>query len=101
MDIQEIKGVLGMPRLSFIVATKKDGTVATSVGADNKVTKWLRYWDNDKRVAVSMAEDLYDAVKANPTAVTNLALQSETRTGEQGEYVTQRIIRYTPATHEL
>lgn len=101
MDIQEIKATLGVARLGLDVATKADGTPATTIGADNKVTTWLRHWDNNKRVAISIAQDLYDEIKANPTGITNLALQAGTRTGSKGEYVTQRIIRYTPSAYEL
>lgn len=91
MDIQEIKATLGVSKLELSVAENKAG----------EKTDWLRHWDNVKRVAVSIHKELFDEIKKDPSAITNLSLQSGKRTGEKGEYVTQRIIRYTPAEFEL
>lgn len=101
MDIVAIKGTLGYPKLELNVATNAEGVEAKTTDAKGVETRWLRHWDNTKRVAVSIAENLFTEIKANPVAITNLSLQTEILTGAQGEYTAHRIIRYTPAQFEL
>lgn len=81
--LAQIKSQLGLTELSLSYATDLEG---------NK-TDWLRHWDNDKRVAISIHSDLAKSLKANPSE-NQLSLQSEMRTGEQGPYTAYRIVKY-------
>lgn len=85
MNITEIKEKLGYTALNL--NTAKD--------ANGNQTDWMRHWDNDNRVAVSIHKETISAIQAG--TATTLDLQTETRTGEQGEYTAKRIVMYTPA----
>lgn len=85
MDINEIKTTLGYSALNL----------NTAEDADGKKTEWMRHWDNDNRIAVSIHKDTISAVQAG--TATTLDIQTETRTGAQGEYTAKRIVMYTPA----
>jgi len=85
MDITQIKDQLGISTLNLNTAKDK---------AD-KPTSWMRHWDNDRRVAVSIHKDTVSAIKAG--SATTLGIQTETRTGSKGEYTAHRIVQYTPA----
>lgn len=90
MDILQIKDKLAIPSLQLVTA--KD--------ADGNPTSWMRHWDNDRRIAVSIHKDLVGEIKADKE-ISSLGLQKETREGEQGEYTSYRIVRYTPAEEVL
>ena len=72
----------------------------TAKDADGNTTSWMRHWDNENRVAISLHKDLIAEIKANP-AIDSLGTQIETRTAEQGEYKAVRIVKYTPAEETL
>lgn len=63
-------------------------------------TEWMRHWENDARVAVSIHKDTLKEIKDNPKT-TRLALQQDIRSGEKGEYVALRIVKYTDAEETL
>lgn len=66
------------------------------VDGKSVVTKdpnWMRHWDNDNRISVSVHRDLLPDVKT----ATNLGLQVEQRSGEKGAYTSYRIVRYAEA----
>jgi hypothetical protein len=88
--IAAIKIQLGIETLSLNTALDKD----------NKPTEWMRHWDNDNRVAVSLHKDTLAKIKANPS-MSNLVLQSETRTAAQGEYKALRIVAVKEAEEVL
>ena len=89
MDIQEIKSKLGISTLNLNTAQDSDG----------KPTEWMRHWDNDNRVAVSIHKETITAIKAGEG--TTLDIQTETRKGAKGEYTAKRIVMYTPAEMTL
>lgn len=90
MLLSEIKTKLGIAKFEL----------NTALDAEQKPTDWLRHWDNENRVAVSLHKDLFDELKADAT-IGSLGLQHEIRAGEKGDYNSYRIIKYTPAEFEL
>ena len=54
MTLSEIKSTLGIQTLGLNASKDKDG------GA----TDWMRNWDNDKRVSISIHKDLIAEIKA-------------------------------------
>lgn len=92
MNLSELKGKVGVSKFEL----------NTALDVDNKPTDWLRHWDNDNRVSVSLHKDLFAELKADTTGkIDTLALQTEVREGAKGEYTSHRIIKYTPAQFEL
>jgi hypothetical protein len=90
MTLAQIKEQIGIPQLELNTAEDKD----------SKPTDWMRHWDNDNRVAVSIHKELVEELKADAN-ISSLGLQSETRNGEQGDYKAYRIVRFTPAEETL
>lgn len=90
MTLAQVKEKLGLKALELNTANDVDG----------KPTDWMRHWDNENRVAVSIHKELVSELKADAN-ISSLGLQKETRTGEQGEYTAYRIVRYTPAEETL
>lgn len=88
--IAEIKGQLGYAVLNLNTALDKD----------NQPTEWMRHWDNDNRVAVSLHKDTLSKIKANPN-MPNLVLQEEIKTGAQGDYKAMRIVAVAEAETTL
>lgn len=86
MNLSEIKSKLQIETLSLNTAMDKD----------NNPTEWMRHWDNENRVAVSMHKELVSELKADPE-INSLGLQSETRQGSQGPYTAFRVVKFTPA----
>lgn len=84
--ITEIKKNLGYETLNLNTALDKD----------NQPTEWLRHWDNDNRVAVSLHKETFAKIKANPS-MSNLAVQIEEREATQGAYKAVRIVAVTEA----
>ena len=85
MTINEIKSELGYDTLNLNTAQDTNGND----------TEWLRHWDNDGRIAVSIHKETVSAIKDG--GVSTLALQSEVREGAQGKYIAKRIVMFTPA----
>ncbi len=90
MTLNDIKGKIGIPK--FELNTAKD--------ADGNATDWMRHWDNDNRVAVSIHKELVSELKADGN-ISSLGLQTETRSGEQGDYTAYRVVKYAPAETTL
>ncbi|NCO74338.1 MAG: hypothetical protein GW856_03635 [Cyanobacteria bacterium] len=90
MTLAQIKEQVGVAQLELNTANDKDG----------KPTDWMRHWDNDNRVAVSIHKELVSELKADAN-ISSLGLQTEKRTGEQGDYTAHRIVRYSPAEETL
>lgn len=86
MNLSEIKKQLGVETLGL----------NTSMDADGKPTDWMRSWDNERRIAVSIHKNLVAELKANP-AIDSLGIQMETKETEMGVYTAKRIVKYTPA----
>ena len=86
MTLQEIKGQLGIAALELNTATDKD----------ENPTEWMRHWDNENRVAISIHSELASELQADSN-ITSLGLQKETRTGDKGDYIAYRIVKYAPA----
>lgn len=83
--ISEIKTQLGVTTLNLNPSIK-----------DGVRTSWMRHWDNDSRIAISLHTETIAKIKADP-ANPNLGLQRETRTGANGDYTAIRIVMFTPA----
>ena len=90
MNLSQIKSELGIP--TFNLNTAKD--------KDNNPTEWMRHWDNENRVAVSIHKDLVGELKAD-SEINSLGMQKETREGDQGPYTAIRIVKYNPAEETL
>lgn len=90
MNLQQIKNQFGLDRLRLNTAEDAGG---------NK-TEWMRHWDNDNRIAISLHKDLVAHLKANPEE-NDLDLQTSQRQGEQGDYTSVRIIKYKEAEELL
>lgn len=86
MNLSEIKKQLGVETLALNTATNLDGTA----------TDWMRSWDNDNRIAVSIHKDLVAELKADPT-ISSLGIQVETKNTDMGPYTAKRIVKYTEA----
>lgn len=84
MNIIEIKAELGVKELNLNTAENKDGTKS----------EWMRHWDNDKRMAVSIHKELLAEIQSNGN-ISELALQSETRSTDKGDYIAFRIVKYS------
>lgn len=90
MTLDQIKEKVGVPTLQL-------NTAKDAAGAD---TEWMRHWDNENRVAVSIHKELVTELKANSN-LDSLGLQKEARDGEQGAYTAFRIVKYNPAEETL
>lgn len=90
MNITQIKEAVGFKSLEL----------NTSKDANDQPTEWMRAWDNDNRVAVSIHKELLAEIKADST-ISSLGLQTEKREGSQGEYTAHRIVKYSPAEETL
>ena len=86
------------PELNLNTAKDADGNPIKD--ANGKVDQWLRHWDNDNRVAVSIHVELFQEIKANRN-LSSLGIQKETRTADLGDYTAIRIVKYAPAEHTL
>lgn len=90
MNLPQIKAKLEIPQFELNTAKNEAG----------ENTEWMRHWDNDRRIAVSLHKDLVAELKANPK-IGSLGLQHETRQGELGSYESYRIVKYTEAEETL
>ena len=89
MTLQEIAVKLG---ITFLALTDED--------EQGNATEWLRHWENDKRMSVSLHKDLFNMLVNDPT-IDNLGLQTEEAEGAKGAYTRVRIIKYTPPKFTL
>jgi len=90
MTLAQVKEQLGIKSLELNTAEDKDGNA----------TPWMRHWDNDNRVAVSIHKELVEELQADAN-IASLGVQTETREGDQGEYKAIRIVKYSPAETTL
>jgi hypothetical protein len=84
------KGILVANQgLSLNSATTKEG----------EATDWMRHWNNDARIAVSIAKDTVALITAKDPKAEHLVLQGpETRTSSEGnDYDAYRIVAVAPA----
>lgn len=80
--IAQIKSGLGIVTLNLQRATK-----------NGQPTEWLRHWDNDRRIAVSIHENTLAFAKENPTDE-HFITQHETRESQAGGmYDAYRIVK--------
>jgi hypothetical protein len=87
MNLSEIKSKLGYSTLNL----------NTAQDAEKKDTEWMRHWDNEERIAVSIHKDTIKALQGEGGDKVNLDIQTGTRDGAQGSYITKRIVMFTPA----
>lgn len=90
MTLAQIKEKLGINQLEL----------NTSTDAQDQPTDWMRHWDNENRVAVSIHKELVGELKAD-SGINSLGLQTETRSGEKGDYTAHRVVKYAPAETTL
>lgn len=90
MNLPQVKQKLDIPQLEL--------NTAKDMAGNN--TEWMRHWDNERRIAVSIHKELVAELKADPK-INSLGLQHETREGEQGTYESYRIVKYTEAEETL
>lgn len=86
MNLQQVKEQLNMSSLELNTANDIEGNP----------TEWVRHWDNNRRIAVSIHKDLVKEIKEDSN-LQGLGLQEEMRNGEQGDYMSYRIVKYKPA----
>ena len=90
MKLQDIKTKLGIPTFELNTAQNEAG----------EKTDWMRHWDNENRVAVSIHKDTIAELQKDSN-LGGLGLQHEVRKGEQGDYQAYRIVKYSPAEMTL
>lgn len=90
MKLSEIKSKLGITTFDL-------NTAKTEAG---EPTQWLRHWDNERRISVSIHKDTFTELKSLGDKAA-LGLQHETRTAEQGDYASYRIVKYADAEFTL
>ena len=98
-NLTEIKAALGLEVLSLNTPKNDDGTVRID-SKTNAPTLWMRHWDNNRRIAVSIHKDTIALIQAGGAGATNLVLQDpEERIAEasQTTYLAYRIVSVTPA----
>lgn len=95
MNIQELKASLNISTLNLNTCTDKDGNIYV----DKQGGQWLRHWDNNSRVEVSISRSTLEQVKKeNPST---LSLQTETREATGGSLTSHRIVCHKPAEETL
>ena len=90
MDIIQVKGKLGVTSLTLAPAKAKDGTA----------TDWMRNWDNDSRVQISVHNDVVTKIKAG---CMTLGVKSETKvsTTSQLPYMSHIIVAYADTEGQI
>lgn len=103
MTLAEIQAEhnLGKLHLSWASEVGADGNPVRQIDKETgKPTLWLRHWDNDQRIAVSLHEDTYK-VWAEDNETDRLGVQEEIREGSLGEYKALRIVAYKPSVYSM
>lgn len=62
MNIQDIK--VAIAANAGITITKLD--LSTQLDEQKQPTEWVAYWDNDKRVRITMHQEVMEQIKADP-----------------------------------
>lgn len=97
MDIIAMKTLLAT---KGILVAGQGLTLNSATTADGEATDWMRHWNNDSRIAVSIAKDTVALITAKDPKAEHLVLQGpETRAAKDGgeEYAAYRIVAVTPA----
>lgn len=95
MNIVALKNVLTD---KGILVTGQGLALNTAEDKDGNKTEWMRHWNDDKRVAISIHRDTVALIRANDPKANNLVLQApEVRQGSKGEYTAYRIVAVTGA----
>lgn len=98
-NLAEVKRTLGVETLALNTPKNDDGTVQIDKKT-NLPTKWMRHWDNARRVAVSVHADTVAIIQANGPEAQHLVLQGpEEVLAEESQtmYTRYRIVAVTPA----
>jgi len=86
-----------------ILVAEQGLTLNSATTADGLDTSWMRHWNNDKRIAISIAKDTVALIQAKDIKAEHLVLQGpETRQTSSGDnagqdYEAYRIVAVTPA----
>lgn len=95
MTINELKASLNIQTLNLNTCETVDGQVYK----DKNGGEWLRHWENDTRVEVSISRETLAKVKAeNPST---LSVQKEVREAALGSLTSYRIVCHKPAEETL
>lgn len=96
MNIQDIKSEVSTK--TGAVITKLNMVRQKDQNTDQP-QPWLSHWDNDSRVRVTMHEDVFNQIKANPL-MEGLAYKTEKvdATPDRAEYI--RFVVITPTSIE-
>ena len=57
-----------------------------SVDKEQKPTSWLRYWNNNTKMAVVIHQEVVDKIKANPN-ISTLAVKHEVKATKTGKAI--------------
>lgn len=91
MNISELKAVIGLGSLLMVRQTEQDDAKTP--------TDWLSHWDNDKRIRVTMHQDVLAKIKAEPN-FNGLALKPKELVSPEGKAPYTRYIVIIPANVE-
>ena len=83
-----------------ILVADQGFTLNSATTKEGLETAWMRHWNNDARIAVSIAKDTVALIQAKDPKAEHLVLQGpETRTAQDGgvDYDAYRIVAVTPA----
>lgn len=75
MTLAQIKAQLNIVSLDLVRGIDKE---------TSKPTAWLRYWNNERRLAVVLHEDVVNTIKANPQ-MDKLAYKYQQRATKTGD----------------
>jgi hypothetical protein len=81
--IAQIKAGLNIVTLNLQRANNKEG----------QPTEWLRHWDNDRRIAVSIHQDTLDFAKENPNDAQFITQHEDRESAAGGGYSSYRIVK--------
>lgn len=78
-------------------------TLNTSKDAKGvKDPAWMRHWNNDKRIALSIPTEVVTAIQENKPEAQHLVLQApETAQTEKGEFIRYRVVAVKPSEVSL
>lgn len=97
MDINAMKTLL---TTKGILVPGQGLTLNSATTKEGETTDWMRHWNNDLRIAVSIAKDTVALITAKDIKAEYLVLQGpeERASTESGEtYQAYRIVAVTPA----
>jgi hypothetical protein len=93
MNIQEIKAVANITGTLALVRQFAQQPSDAPADAAPIPTEWVSHWDNEKRVRVTMHQDVMATIKSNPSFA-GLALKTELvpQVGERLAYTRHVVI---------